>query len=188
MPEWFSFIDLLVIAVVLLFSLGGFQKGFAGQLAQLISFALFTVALLFAYPHLFGWVEGFFSKVSDRSLMWMLVLLFLVAGLIGYILINKLLAACLQLNMSDSSDRFLGMVLGLLRGGFIVLFLMTFSVMLGPVNIYQVLSKNGWTGRLVCYEVVPRVQPQLTRSSFDARVRAIRANLRNQEEAGDVGF
>ena len=36
MPVWFSFVDMAFLGVALLFAWGGFQKGFAGQVAHIM--------------------------------------------------------------------------------------------------------------------------------------------------------
>ena len=47
MPDWLSFTDISFAVVVLLFAWGGFQKGFAGQVAHILTALIFGALLFF---------------------------------------------------------------------------------------------------------------------------------------------
>jgi len=84
-PDWLSLIDVAFVAVALLFAMGGFQQGFAGQVAHVITFLVLGVALFFAYPALFSYMGRLFRNLNETYMMW-LILAGLVALTLGFVL------------------------------------------------------------------------------------------------------
>jgi uncharacterized membrane protein required for colicin V production len=179
-----SYVDAILMVVCLLFALGGFQKGFAGQIAQLTTFVCAMIGLFFFYPFLFSLARDSFTRVDDTYLMWVLLAVFLLVALIIYIGVTRLMAMAIKSQITESSDRALGMLLGMFRGIFIIVFVMMFSVMLGPVRCYEEVRGRSGIGRFVCDEMVPRVQPHMTRANFRAKLLRVRSGLRNTKEHG----
>jgi uncharacterized membrane protein required for colicin V production len=184
MPEWLSLVDLAFVGVALLFAWGGSQRGFAVQVAHILTFLILGAILFFAYPVLFNYLSDLFRRLHKTYLMW-----FLLAGVFAltfaiFILITKLMAKMLKTQVTDAGDRAWGGILGLVRGALVALFAMIFLVILGPPFFYDLFTSKAYSGRLVCTELVPRIQPHLTPSVLEARVQQFKDSLMEQEEAG----
>ncbi len=183
-PDWLSLVDVAFVAMALLFAMGGFQQGFAGQVAHVITFLALGVALFFAYPALFSYFGRLFRNLSETYMMWLILAGLLALTIIFYILLGKLLANVLKTQISDRADQAYGFTLGFIRGVLVALFVMVFLVILGPTKFYDSFRMKSQVGKLVCYEMVPRIQPHLTRSVLEERVNKLREVLIYQEEAG----
>lgn len=188
-PDWLSLIDVAYLAVVLLFAMGGFQNGFAGQVAHVLTSVTLAVVLFFAYPFLFSYLGRLFRSLHETYLMWLVLAGLAVLTVVFFTLLNKLLANVLKTQISDRSDRVYGFSLGFLRGALVALFAMIFLVILGSPKFYDTFSTKSRVGKLVCYELVPRIQPHMTRAVLEERVDKLREALIHQEEAGVIdGF
>lgn len=186
MPEWLSLIDIAYVAVALLFALGGFQKGFAGQVAHILTFVAAGVFLFFAYPRIFSYFGRLFRNLNETYMMWLILAGFVVLCVMFFILISKLLANALKTQISERSDRTYGFMLGLIRGALMALFVMIFLVILGSAKFYDAFSEKSRVGRLVCYELVPRIQPRLNKANVGEGFDRMREALIYQEEAGVI--
>jgi uncharacterized membrane protein required for colicin V production len=183
-PEWFSFIDAAFVAVALLFALGGVQRGFASQLAHIITFVALAIFLFFAYPAIFTLFGRLFRSVSEVYMMWVLLAGLVLLAIVFYIFISKLLASLLKMQISDRSDRINGFLFGFVRGALGVLLALVFLVILGSDKIYDVLSEKSQVGKLVCNEMVPRIQPHVNKDSVGDGFDRMREALIRQDEAG----
>ncbi len=187
-PDWLSLIDVAFVTAAFLFAMGGFRQGFAGQVAHVITFLVLGVALFFAYPALFSYFGRVFRNLSETYMMWLILAGLFVLAVVFYTLLNKLLANVLKTQIADRADRAYGFTLGFIRGVFVALFAMTFLVILGPVKFYDSFRVKSQVGKVVCYEMVPRIQPHLTRGVLEERVNKLREALIYQEEAGALEF
>lgn len=183
-PEWLSLIDVAYIAVALLFALGGLQKGFASQIAHIITFVMLGVVLFFAYPSIFTYMGRLFRNLNETYMMWLILAGLAVLTIVFFIYITKLLANVLKMQISDRTDRVYGFILGFVRGALVALFAMLFLVILGSEKFYSGLSEKSYVGQLVCYEMVPRIQPHLNKESVGDGFDKMREALIYQEEAG----
>lgn len=185
-PAWLSLIDVAYVAVALLFAMGGLQKGFAGQVAHILTFVALAVVLFFAYPPLFSYFGRLFRSLHETYLMWLVLAGIAVLTVVFFIFVNKLLANVLKTQISDRSDCVYGFSLGFVRGALLALFAMIFLVILGSPKFYDTFSGKSRVGKMVCHELVPRIQPHMTRAVLEERVDKLRAALIYQEEAGVI--
>lgn len=185
-PDWLSLVDVAFLGVALLFALGGFQKGFASQIAHILAFVALGVALFFLYPSLFSHMGRLFRNLNETYMMWMILAGLGVLTVIFFIYTTKLLANVLKTQISDRSDRTYGFILGFVRGALMALLAMVFIVILGPPRFYEQFSAKSKVGRLVCTEMVPRIQPHMTPSVLQERVNKWREALIYQEEGGKL--
>ncbi len=185
-PEWLSFIDVIFVAVGLLFAWGGFQKGFAAQLAHILTFLALGVTLFFAYPSIFDYFRNVFHRVNETYLTWMILAGAVALAFILFFVVSKLLQSLLKTQISDRSDKVYGFLLGFFRGALIALFAMVFLVVLGSESVGENFSAKSYTGRFVCNKLAPPLQPHLTRESLDEKVQQLRVRLLEQQEAGVV--
>ena len=185
-PDWLSLIDVAFVAAVLLFALGGFQKGFAGQVAHIITFVAVAIFLFFAYPSIFSYFGRLFRNLNEAYMMWMILAGLAVLAVLGFIFIGKLLANVLKTQISERSDRTYGFTLGLIRGALFSLLALIFLVILGPEKVRNTLGQKSRVGQLVCYELVPRIQPRVNKSTVGERIDKMREALIHQDEAGLV--
>lgn len=186
MPEWLSLIDVAYVAVALLFALGGFQKGFAGQVAHILTFVAAGIFLFFAYPKIFDYFGRLFRNLNETYMMWLILAGVAVLSILFFIYVSKLLANVLKMQISEQTDSVYGFILGLIRGALMALFAMIFLVILGSPKFYEAFSEKSRVGQLVCYELVPRIQPRLNKSTVGEKFDKMREALIYQEEAGVV--
>lgn len=185
-PEWLSLIDVAFIAVALLFGLGGLQRGFASQIAHILTFVALGVVLFFAYPSIFTYLGQLFRNLNATYMMWLLLAGLGVLAIVFFIFVSKLLANVLKMQISDRSDRVYGFALGFIRGGLTALFIMVFLVILGSEKFYTVFSDKSRVGKLVCYDMVPHIQPHVKKGAVGEGFDRMREALIYQEEAGVV--
>lgn len=183
-PTWLSLIDVAFVAIALLFALGGLQRGFASQVAHIITFLALGATLFFAYPSIFSHLGQLFRNLNETYTTWLILAGLIVLAVVFFVFVNKMLANVLKMQISDRSDRFYGFVLGFVRGTLVALFAMVFLVILGSPKFYDTFHAKSRIGQLVCYEMVPRIQPHLTRDVLDDRVKKLREVLIYREEAG----
>lgn len=185
MPDWLSYLDVAFVAVVAWFAWRGAERGFAGQIAPLITFAVVAVLMFFAYPHVFNLLDRSFRKVEEIYFMWLILAGLFLLALGVFSLISKLLAGVMQAKVSVAADRGWGATLGLFRGVLTTVIVMMLMVMLEPrARAYDGFRIKSHVGKLVCYELVPRVQPHLSRTVLENRTRSWRNALMDREEAG----
>lgn len=184
MPEWLSLIDVAFLAVVLLFGWGGYQKGFAKQIAHILTFILLGVFLFFAYPSILAYYARVFHRVDEIYIMWLILAGVVVVSIIVFLLFCKVFANLLKAQISDGSDGAYGLFLGLFRGFLFALFGMIFLVMLDSSGrVYDKFQAKSKVGQVVCRELVPRIQPRLA-PALERNIREIKQKLLEQEEAG----
>lgn len=182
-PDWLSFVDVAFLGVALLLALGGFQKGFAGQVAHIITFVAMGLVLFFAYPAIFSYLGRLFRNLDETYMMWLILTGLAVLTIVFFTLISKLLANVLKTQISGRSDHAYGFILGFIRGALLALFAMIFLVMLGPPKFYDSFRMKSYVGKLVCYEMVPRIQPHLPKAKLE-QINKMKDALLYQEEAG----
>lgn len=182
-PEWFSWIDVVFVLVVLLSALGGFQKGFAGQIAQLSTFILFGILLFFAYPNIYHHMVLRFHDLDQAYVSWLILLGMAVLSLLFFILTNRALAKMFKSQISSRSDHSYGFLLGFIRGVLFALFAMILLVILGPSELANTMRAKSVAGKFVSRKLVPCVQPHLNRSTLNADFEKMRSSLFHQEDA-----
>ncbi len=163
MPGWLSFIDVAFVIVVVLFAWGGFQKGFAGQIAHIATALVLGGLLFFAYPHVLGFLGRVFRSIDETYLMWVLVIGLLVLSVFVFILMSKLFASLLKAHLSERSDHVYGLILGTIRGALTALLFMIILMMLGSPRIEDAFRDKSYTGTFVARELVPRIRPHVSR-------------------------
>lgn len=183
-PEWLSFVDVVVVGVALLFAWGGFKKGFAAQLAHILTFLTMGVTLFFAYPAIFAYFRRVLGNINETYLTWLILAGAVVVAVVVFILISKLLHGLLKSQISDRSDKVYGFLLGLIRGALVAAFAMVFLVTLGSSKIAETFSAKAYFGKLVCNTLAPPLQPHLTRDAFAEKTQQLLDRLLEQEEAG----
>ena len=186
LPSWLSLVDVIFMIGVVLFAVGGFQRGFAAQVAYLITFLLSGIVLLFGYPYLFSYLGQVFREMEETYLMWIIFATLVVLSIALYILVSKLLAGLLKMQCSKRADHIWGMILGVARGILTGLAIMILVVMLEQSGkVYDQFSAKSYVGTLVCKDIVPRIQPKLV-AVYESKIGKWKAELLLQEEAGQL--
>lgn len=187
LPNWLSYIDVVYVVVCLMFAWGGYQKGFATQLAQVFTFFFVGVLLFFAYPLCFEYFTRVFRSLEQAYLMWILLALLLLAGIGLFILVKKMLAALFKAQISDSVDAGWGLICGFLHGAMVTLIGMIILVMVDRSGkSYDTMRIKSYVGKAVCHHMVPHIQPRLT-TLYENKVQDWQSEmLRREEAAGNV--
>ena len=182
LPYSISLIDVIAACVVLLFAWAGCQKGFAGQVAPVLTLAVFGGVLFYAYPHIFSYFEDLFHKMSDAYVMWAILAVvgILMAGL--FILFNKVFVKILKAQVTERTDSVYGFMLGLIRGVLFTLLAFVLIVMVGPRDYHEQLTERSHVGRLVCQRLVPHIQPHMTKSEVVRNIDRLRNTLLEQDD------
>ena len=185
-PDWFSFVDFAFVVAVLLFAWGGFQKGFAAQIAHILTFLVLVVLLVFAYPYAYTFLGRAFRSLDETFIMWILIVILAAAAVGLFIVFSKMLANLLKKQISEGSDHVFGFLMGAVRGTLTALLVMIFLVMLGPQRIEDSFTEKAYTGKFVCNELVMRIRPRLSRPLVQEKTGEWRDWLLGQEEAGEL--
>ncbi len=188
MPDWLSLIDAAVVLAVLLFAWSGFQKGFAAQVAHILTFLFLGSGLFFAYPDLYRFLGRTFQRIDEAVMMWLLLAGLVLLSILIFTLLSKLLALLLKKQISARSDRVCGLLLGTLRGGLAALLVMIVLVMVGPQRLEEYFRMNSRSGEFVALKLVPRIRPHLNRPVVEETARAWKSRLLDQKEAGTEMF
>ena len=185
-PAWLSFIDMAFVGVALFFAFGGYQRGFAGQVAHVAALVIMGVTLFFAYPALFRYFGRVIREANETYLMWLIMVGLAVGVFILFVVISKMLARLLKTQFSERADKIYGFSLGFLRGALVALLAMILLVMLGPSRIYDDFRMKSRMGQLVCYEMVPRIQPHFSRDSVESKVQGLKNRLLERKDGGFI--
>lgn len=180
-PVWFSFIDVAFVMAVILFAWGGYQKGFAAQVAHILAFIILGGLLLFAYPH----IQGFLITrihVNETLIMWGLVALLIGLSVVAFLLISKLLVSMLKPQVTESTDQTFGLLLGMVRGALAALLFMIFLTMLGPQGVVNKMCEKSYTGRFVVYRVVPQIQRYRNSPIVTEGIQKVEDRIRGERE------
>ncbi|MAI20759.1 MAG: hypothetical protein CMF28_06000 [Kiritimatiellaceae bacterium] len=171
--EW-SVLDVGVGVLALLFGIFGLREGFARQLATLITFVLTMVALYVAYPILLEYLAGNFPEWSVGTVtgLGLLALALLSIGL--FVLLKQVLASAMLANLSDGTDKGMGFVLGLLRGGVLAVLLLSVVAQLGSEGVRSRMQDGSWVGRWVCDRVAPLAAEYVNRERLGEQMDALR--------------
>lgn len=182
MPGWLSFIDIAFVVVVGLFAWGGCQKGFAGQVAHILTALTFGVLLFFAYPYVLSYLDGVFRRLDETYIMWVLVIGLLVLSIFVFALFSKMLASLLKAHLSERSDHVYGFILGTIRGALTALLFMVIIVMLGSPRIEENFRMKSYTGRFVDRQLVPRVRPHMSHEVWEENIQKVEGKILEKRE------
>lgn len=171
--DW-SVLDVVVGVLALMFGIFGLRAGFARQLATLLTFVLTMVVLYVAYPVLLEYLAGNFPEWSMAMVtgVGLAALALLSIGL--FVLLKQVLASAMLANLSDGTDKGMGFVLGLLRGGVLAVLLLSVVAQLGSENIRLRMRDTSWVGRWVCERVAPMAAEYVNRERLGEQVDALR--------------
>lgn len=179
-----SLIDVAFVCVVLLFAWAGCQKGFAAQVAPILTLAAFGGILFFIYPPVFDFLKGLLYTLSDTSVMWIILGLVLILAGFLFVSSNKLFARILKAKVTNGADRAWGLCLGLIRGMLVALLVLILFIMVGPRNQHEILPGKSYVGNMVYHRLVPRIQPHFEPSEVGDKIDLLRNKLLEQEDAG----
>jgi membrane protein required for colicin V production len=114
-------VDYIIVLVVILSMLTGLFRGFLKELTALCVWGL-AIWLGFRYSDaITPWLQPHIHDAMLRSVLGFLIILFAVI-LFGALL-NMLISAMVHRSGLSGTDRLLGVLFGLVRGGFIVAFI-----------------------------------------------------------------
>lgn len=182
MPAWLSFIDIAFVVGVALFAWGGSQKGFAGQIAHIVTSLILGVLLFFAYPYILGYLGGVFRRIDEVYIMWILVIGLLVLSVFVFVLLSKMLVSLLKTHLSERSDHVYGFILGTVRGALTALLFMVIIAMLGPPRVEESFRLKSYTGRFVARQLVPRVRPHVNRQVWAENKEKVMHRIEEERE------
>lgn len=128
--------DATILLLISVSALIGLWRGFVREAFSLVTWvAALIVATLFS-PGMQQLLQGHIDSPSVRAVS-AFVILFIITLIIGA-LVNRLLVELVRITGLSGTDRALGMVFGLIRGGVIVVVLVALAFqLLQPVQQYQ---------------------------------------------------
>ena len=91
-----------------------------------------------------------------------------------FVLLKQVLASAMLANLSDGTDKGMGFVLGLLRGGVLAVLLLSVVAQLGSEDIRMRMRDTSWVGRWVCDRVAPMAAEYVNRERLGEQVDALR--------------
>ena len=115
-------VDLVIIGVIALSVITGLFRGFV---KELIALGIWIVAIWLAYSYSSMVDHWLMRYIGDKTVRIVVAFVgIMIATLIGGAIVNALLSLILRRSGLSGTDRLLGMGFGLVRGVFIVAFLM----------------------------------------------------------------
>ena len=159
---------------LLFFGVHGLNEGFARQLATLITFFLTVSGLYFAYPLLLEYLAYNFPNlgVVTVSALGLAALALLSIGL--FVLLKQLLVSAMLSNISEKADKGIGFLFGLLRGGLILILILSLVAVLGGDRVNAMMSQKSMAGRWICEEFVDRASTYVSRDKMVEQVEGLR--------------
>jgi uncharacterized membrane protein required for colicin V production len=163
LPSWLNALDIVFIATALLFAWKGMRKGIFLQAVHIMMFLIMGVVFLCAYSPIFDYLGYTLRNMNEDGLEWLACVLMLIVSCVIYVLARKCFSWLGLMDMADEPNRIYGCLLGFIRGMLSIIFIMIFLSILGPPKIYDGFSMKSRTGKLVCFELLPRIQPHRSR-------------------------
>ena len=136
--------DILIWAVLLLFVVKGFMKGFVRELCSLLGLVTGGWAAFKYYPYLAEAIRAFIHLPQYVALVLSFILIFLILGVLFYFF-GHLLTVIFKIMLLGGVNRIGGVVFGLLEGAFIlcmVLYLGTTKPVPEKIKGYILKSKT----------------------------------------------
>ena len=124
--------DWLIIFVLLVSGLISMKRGFIKEALSLIVWVAAFIAATWAKEPLANLFAGWVEAPSVRQLL-AFILVFIVVLILGGIL-NYLLGRCVDMTGLKSTDRFFGVLFGLLRGALVVVIAVVYLPRILPVH------------------------------------------------------
>lgn len=192
-----SWVDLAIIAIMLLSVVTGLIRGFVKELIALCIWIL-AIWLAFHYSQaLDPWLQKYIQDKTARTVTGFILILVatLIVGGIG----NALLGLIMKRSGLSSMDRILGMCFGFVRGVFIVALIMAVVKMTSlPYQQYASQSTlyarfdpvtnwlSSWMPRLINQVKLFEKQLPLTEQSADKQEKASLINIPSDFEFSDA--
>lgn len=148
-PEWIYVIDILFFFAVLLAVLRGIRRGFYRELAGVLALILMMYGFYFGYPAVRFIVGNTMDGLLPfaQSAVSMLILLSLT--IVFYLLVRVFSEQVLQARLGVFTDKFSGLVMGLIRGIVIwVALLAVLSELPNPI-LYEVFTTKSVAGQFL---------------------------------------
>ncbi|HEY5653680.1 MAG TPA: CvpA family protein [Pontiella sp.] len=184
MPYWLSWVDIVFAGAVLLFAWRGSQNGFAAQVAHILTFIAMGICLFFAYPFLFNYLGRVFRDVQDSYWVWLLLAGTVAVAIGVFKLMARLLAKWLEREISATADCIWGFILGLSRGALFCMIIMIFSVLMdGSHTTYESFRAKSYVGKTVCNDLIPHIQPRLSKAVLGEKVQSVRDRMRGERDS-----
>jgi len=171
--DW-SILDIVLSVVLLIFGVHGLTEGFARQLATLITFFLTVAGLYFAYPLLLEYLACNFPHLSVATVtaLGLAALALICIGL--FVILKQLLVSAMLSNISEKVDKGLGFVFGVLRGGLIMLLILSLVAHVGSAGVEEMMSRKSIAGKWICEEFIERASSVIDRDKIAAQMEGLR--------------
>ena len=117
------------------------------------------------------------NQFPDWSLLKVTALGLLVLALLSiglFVLVKQLLASAMLTNLSDGTDKGLGILFGFLRGAVLAILLLSLVAQLGSESIRSELRDRSLVGRWVCDQIAPMASEYVNRQRLEEQMDALR--------------
>jgi membrane protein required for colicin V production len=138
--------DWIICAVVLLNVITAALQGFFSEALTMAGLIVGYIVAAWQYRHLAGWFEGFLKNEWLAEVLGFLIIFFAIVLLFG--LAAKVARWLMKESGLSGFDRFLGAMLGLLKGGLMV------AVILMGMTAFEPTSKMLQSSQLAPYFLV----------------------------------
>ena len=155
----FTFIDLALLILVVLFVIFGLYFGLIHTLGSLVGALIAIVGAGYALSYVIDWLSVFVSVGPTLTIVTFIVLFLIISRLVGFVfyLIEKTVGVIAKLPFISSLDHLLGGILGFIEGvivtGVLIHLALTYLPAGGFTGALNISTIGGWISGLTSFVV-----------------------------------
>ncbi len=157
-PEMLYTIDILFVAFVVVFLVGGVRHGFSGELAHVITLLALLAGFCFFYPNLVQMASETWRALPDSAVRILVPVVLVLAAALLFVVVRALLRQLLKDKVGGPADKVGGGLVGALRGILFGLALFAGISLIPNETLYRALSEKSSIGAWVCNTLTPWAQ------------------------------
>jgi len=157
-PEMLYTIDILFVAFVLFFVVGGVRSGFSCELAHVIALLALLAGICLYYPRLVELAFDYWRVLPEPVVRILVPIVLVLAAVLLFFLMRLLFKQLLKDKAGGPLDKAGGGLVGALRGILFGLTLFAGISLIPSETLYRVISEKSSIGAWVCNTLTPWAQ------------------------------
>jgi len=157
-PEMLYTIDILFVAFVLFFVVGGVRHGFSGELAHVITLLALLAGVCFYYPRMVEIASDYWRVLPEPVVRILVPIVLVLAAVLLFVVVRALFKQLLKDKAGGPVDKAGGGLVGALRGILFGLTVFAGISLIPNETLYRVISEKSAIGAWVCNTLTPWAQ------------------------------